>query len=91
MAEPRAYLMRMRFRGPDEAQALGRELESRGADVELHGAEITTVWPASDADDVTRWPQRDFPELLFFLRSWAGIDPERAFEVVEEGPLAAAR
>ena len=81
--------MRMRFRGPGEARALGRELESRGADVELDGAEVTTVWQASDADDVSRWSQHDFPELLFFVRSWAGIDPDRAFEVVEERPLAA--
>jgi hypothetical protein len=70
--------------------ALARELERNGAAVERTNAIVTAIWPASDADDVDGWHHYEFPELRFFLRSWAGVHRDRQLEVLEERPLAAA-
>ena len=85
-----AYLIRLRVHAAHEAETLARELEERGAAVEHDGSVVTTVWPASDADDVGRWDEFYFPELVFFLRSWAGLNADRQLTVLEERPLRAA-
>jgi hypothetical protein len=85
-----AYLMRLKVPAAREAVALAKELEERGAAVEQQGKVVTSVWPASDADDVGGWAEFFFPELVFFLRAWAGRDADRQLTVLEERPLAAA-
>ncbi|MGZ4291275.1 MAG: hypothetical protein ACXVQQ_01640 [Gaiellaceae bacterium] len=85
-----AYLIRLHVPAAHEATSLARELEELGAAVEQRGAVVTTVWPASDADDVGQWDEFHFPELVFFLRSWAGLNEDRQITVLEERPVAAA-
>lgn len=87
---PRAYLMRLQLPVEHEAGELAWELEQRGANVERSGAIVTSVWRASDADHLDHWGNYSFPELLFFLRAWAGVKAERQLVVLEERPLAAS-
>lgn len=87
---PSAYLMRMQLPAEDEAGELARELEQRGADVERSGAIVTSVWRASEADHLDHWDDFSFPELVFFLRAWAGANADRQLVVLEERPLCAA-
>jgi hypothetical protein len=89
-ADRSAYLIRLKLPVAREAVALARELERNGAAVERTNAIVTAIWPASDADDVDGWHHYEFPELRFFLRSWAGVHRDRQLEVLEERPLAAA-
>jgi hypothetical protein len=79
----------MRLALPEEhaADELARVLEERGAEVERSGPIVTSVWRASDADHVEHWGEYNFPELVFFLRSWAGVDADRQVVVLEERPL----
>ncbi len=84
-----AYLVRLRLPVTAEAEVLARELSLRGASVEREHATLTVIWPASDADDVGRWSDYQFPELVFFLRAWAGANLDRQAEVLEERPLVA--
>jgi hypothetical protein len=46
------------------------------------------VWRASDADHPESWDEREFPELRFFLRAWAGGNAARQLVVLDERPLA---
>jgi hypothetical protein len=87
---PSAYLMRMQLPVEHEAGELASELERRGADVERSGAIVTSVWRASDADHLDHWGDYSFPELVFFLRAWAGSNADRQLVVLEERPLAAS-
>lgn len=85
---PHAYLVRLQLPVEHEAGALAQELEQRGANVERSGAIVTSVWRASAADHVDHWGDYSFPELVFFLRAWAGVKAERQLVVLEERPLA---
>jgi hypothetical protein len=82
----------MRLQVPSEREAgeLARELEAHGAEVERTGDIVTSVWHASDADHPDHWDDYSFPELLFFLRAWAGENAERQLVVLEERPLQPA-
>jgi hypothetical protein len=88
-ALPTAYLMRIQLPAARAAGSLARELEERGADVEQTGSIVTSVWHASEADHLDHWGEHSFPELLFFLRAWAGVNADRQLVVLEERPLAA--
>lgn len=88
VAPLRAYLMTLRVSAAEEAEALAQELELRGASVERDGEVVTSVWPASDADHTFLWEEHDFPELRFFLRSWAGANAARQLVVLDERPIA---
>ena len=87
-APARAYTMTLRVSAVEEAALLAQELESRGALVELDGEILTTVWRASEADHPQMWDEREFPELRFFLRAWAGVDAGRQLVVLDERPIA---
>jgi hypothetical protein len=88
VATARAYKMTIRVSSPEEAATLARELEALGALVERHGAVVTTVWRASPADHPHLWDEREFPELRFFLRAWAGANAARQLVVLDERPIA---
>lgn len=81
--------MRIELPVEHEAGTLARELEERGADVERTGSIVTSIWRASAADHLDHWGDHSFPELLFFLRAWAGANADRQLVVLEERPLAA--
>jgi hypothetical protein len=87
---PSAYLVRMQLPVEHEAGKLAWELEQRGADVERSGAVVTSIWRASEADHLDHWGDYSFPELVFFLRAWAGMNADRQLVVLEERPLAAS-
>ena len=88
VATARAYKMTLRVSAVEEAATLAHELELRGALVERHGEVVTTVWRASEADHPQMWDEREFPELRFFLRAWAGLNAARQLVVLEERPIA---
>jgi len=88
VATARAYKMTIRVSSPEEAATLAHELETLGALVERHGAVVTTVWRASPADHPHLWDEREFPELRFFLRAWAGANAARQLVVLDERPIA---
>jgi hypothetical protein len=46
------------------------------------------VWRASEADHPESWDEREFPELRFFLRAWAGASAARQLVVLDEGHIA---
>jgi hypothetical protein len=83
----RAYKMTLRVSAVEEAERLARELELRGALVEQDGEVVTTVWRASEADHPESWDEREFPELRFFLRAWAGGNAARQLVVLDERPI----
>jgi hypothetical protein len=87
-ASRRAYLVTLRVPGADEAASLAEELQLRGATVQRDGEILTSIWPASDADHTHLWEERDFPELRFFLRAWAGARAARQLVVLDERPVA---
>ena len=89
VAPPRAYLIRLKVPAAGEAATLAEQLEVCGASVERDGDIVTSVWEASDADHVDMWGERTFPELVFFLRSWAGVKADRQLVVLEERALPA--
>ena len=88
LATARAYKMTLRVSAVEEAATLAHELELRGALVEQDGEVVTTVWRASDADHPEAWDEREFPELRFFLRAWAGGNDARQLVVLDERPIA---
>jgi hypothetical protein len=88
VAPARAYKMTLRVSAPEEAATLARELELLGALVERNGKVVTTVWRASPADHPHLWDEREFPELRFFLRAWAGENAARQLKVLDERPIA---
>ena len=88
VASARAYKMTLRVSAVEEAATLAHELELRGALVEQHGEVVTTVWRASAADHPQMWDEREFPELRFFLRAWAGLNAARQLVVLDERPIA---
>ena len=88
IAAARAYKMTLRVSAVEEAATLAQELEIRGALVERNGEVVTTVWRASAADHPQLWDEREFPELRFFLRSWAGANAARQLVVLDERPIA---
>jgi hypothetical protein len=88
VAPARAYKMTLRVSDAEEAAALAQELEVLGALVERSGEVVTTVWRASDADHPHLWDEREFPELRFFLRAWAGANAARQLVVLDERPIA---
>jgi len=90
-ADRSAYLIRLKVPVAREAEALAHDLERNGAAVRRKDAVVTAIWPASEADDVDRWDDFTFPELVFFLRSWAGRDRDRQLEVLEERPVGRLR
>lgn len=88
VASARAYKMTLRVSAVEEAATLAHELELRGALVEQNGEVVTTVWRASEADHPQMWDEREFPELRFFLRAWAGVNAARQLVVLDERPIA---
>jgi hypothetical protein len=88
VAAARAYKMTLRVSAAEEAAMLAQELEIRGALVERNGEVVTTVWRASAADHPQQWDEREFPELRFFLRAWAGANAARQLVVLDERPVA---
>ena len=88
VAPARAYKMTLRVSAVEEAATLALELDLRGALVERNGEVVTTVWRASPADHPQMWDEREFPELRFFLRAWAGLNAARQLVVLEERPIA---
>ena len=88
VASARAYKMTLRVSAVEEAATLAHELELRGALVEQNGEVVTTVWRASEADHPQLWDEREFPELRFFLRAWAGLNAARQLVVLDERPIA---
>jgi hypothetical protein len=87
-APARAYTMTLRVSAVEEAATLAHELELHGALVEQHGEVVKTVWRASAADHPQMWDEREFPELRFFLRAWAGANAARQLVVLDERPIA---
>ncbi|MGN6799364.1 MAG: hypothetical protein ACTHKS_14590 [Gaiellaceae bacterium] len=87
VATARAYTMTLRVSAVEEAATLAHELELRGALVEQDGEVVTTVWRASEADHPESWDEREFPELRFFLRAWAGLNAARQLVVLDERPV----
>jgi len=83
----RAYKMALRVSAVEEAETLAHELALRGAQVEQEGDVVTAVWRASDADHPESWDEREFPELRFFLRAWAGGNAARQLVVLDERPI----
>jgi hypothetical protein len=83
----RAYSIRVSVPLRREAASLEQALAGAGAQVERAGNVVTAVWGATEADDVERWDDYTFTELVFFLRSWAGTDPARRLEILEERVL----
>lgn len=88
VASARAYKMTLRVSAVEEAATLAHELELRGALVEQNGEVVTTVWRASEADHPQMWDEREFPELRFFLRAWAGVNAARQLVVLDERPVS---
>ena len=88
VAPLRAYKMTLRVSAVEDAATLAQELELRGALVERNGEVVTTVWRISEADHPQLWDEREFPELRFFLRAWAGGIAGRQLVVLEERPIA---
>ena len=88
VASARAYKMTLRVSAVEEAATLAHELELRGALVEQNGEVVTAVWRASEADHPQMWDEREFPELRFFLRAWAGLNAARQLVVLDERPIA---
>jgi hypothetical protein len=88
VAPARAYKMTLRVSAAEEAATLAQELEVLGALVERNGEVVTTVWRASEADHPQLWDEREFPELRFFLRAWAGGNAARQLVVLDERPIA---
>ncbi len=88
LALPSAYMIRVRVPEASEAATLAVALEEQGAAVERDGDVVTSVWAASDADHPHLWGEHFFPELVFFLRSWAGAKPDRQLVVLDERPLS---
>ena len=88
VASARAYKMTLRVSAVEEAATLAHELELRGALVEQNGEVVTAVWRASEADHPQMWDEREFPELRFFLRAWAGLYAARPLVVLDERPIA---
>jgi hypothetical protein len=88
VAPARAYKMTLRVSAVEEAATLAQELELRGALVQRDGEIVTTVWRESPADHPQMWDEREFPELRFFLRAWAGLNAARQLVVLEERPIA---
>jgi len=86
-ASSHGYLVRLKVPVEHEAAALARDLERNGAAVERDDAIVTAVWPASAADDLDRWRDYTFTELVFYLRSWAGLHHDRQLEILEEHPV----
>jgi hypothetical protein len=86
----RGYLVRLRLPAEDDAADLAHALEAHGALVTRASETVSAVWPATDADDPDEWDEYTFAELVFFLRAWAGHDPRRRLEVLEERPIVLA-
>jgi hypothetical protein len=86
MAE-RGYLVRLRTAAEPEAIDLARALTEEGAIVSREERTVSAIWPATEADDPDEWDEYTFAELVFFLRAWAGRDPARGLEVLEERPV----
>ena len=86
MAE-RGYLVRLRVPAEPEAVDLARALAEQGAIVSRDKRTVFAIWPATEADDPDEWDEYTFAELVFFLRAWAGRDPARGLEVLEERPV----
>ncbi len=84
-----SYLVRLRVPDVAEAADLAQQLERAGATVRRDGAIVSARWPRTHSDDLARWREYTFTELVFFLRAWAGDDPRRQAEVLEERPLVA--
>jgi hypothetical protein len=83
----RGYLVRLRVPAEPEALDLARSLAAHGAIVSRTDLTVSAVWPATEADDPDEWDEYTFAELVFFLRAWAGRDPARTIEVLEERPV----
>ena len=86
--DDRGYFIKLRLSGDSEAADLAGALTAHGAVVEREERVITAVWPATEADDPDEWDEYTFAELIFFLRAWAGTDPARTLEVLEERPVS---
>jgi len=83
----RGYFVRLRLPAEPEALDLATSLTAEGAIVTRTDRTVSAVWPATEADDPDEWDEYTFAELVFFLRAWAGSDPARAIEVLEERPV----
>jgi hypothetical protein len=83
----RGYLIRLRVPAEPEALDLASSLTEHGALVTRDDLTVSAVWPATEADDPEEWDEYTFAELIFFLRAWAGRDPARTIEVLEERPV----
>jgi hypothetical protein len=83
----RGYFVRLRLPEEPEACDLAASLSAEGALVSQADKTVTAVWPATEADDPDEWDEYTFAELVFFLRAWAGNEPRRAVEVLEERPV----
>lgn len=86
--DDRGYFIKLRLPAEPEAADLAGALSAHGAAVERDERVLTAVWPATEADDPDEWDEYTFAELIFFLRAWAGTDPARTLEVLEERPVS---
>lgn len=86
--DDRGYFIKLRLSAEPEAEHLAGALTAHGAVVERDERIVTAVWPATEADDPDEWDEYTFAELIFFLRAWAGTDPARGLEVLEERPVS---
>jgi hypothetical protein len=86
--DDRGYFIKLRLSGESVASDLAGALRAHGAVVERDERVLTAVWPATEADDPDEWDEYTFAELIFFLRAWAGSDPARTLEVLEERPVS---
>jgi hypothetical protein len=86
--DDRGYFIKLRLSAEPEAEDLAGALTAHGAVVERDERIVTAVWPATEADDPDEWDEYTFAELIFFLRAWAGTDPARGLEVLEERPVS---
>ena len=86
--DDRGYFIKLRLPAEPEAIDLAGALTAHGAVVNRDERVLAAVWPATEADDPDEWDEYTFAELIFFLRAWAGTDPARALEVLEERPVS---
>lgn len=86
--DDRGYFVKLRLPAEAEATDLALALAAHGAVVDRDERVVSAVWPATEADEPEEWDEYTFAELIFFLRAWAGTDPARLIEVLEERPVS---
>ena len=89
VAPARAYKMTLRVSAVEEAATLAQELElarRAGRAATARSSRPSGAPPRPTTRSM--WDEREFPELRFFLRAWAGGNAARQLVVLDERPIA---